>query len=210
MQYLIAVPAFDSVDTDFYQSCLSLQHDGNVQWTVARSSLIYTARNSLVDAAIEGGFDRVLWLDSDMVFAPDLLRRLAADMDSGMEYVCGIYFKRKPPYSPVIYKELKIIEHERGLVTPIAPLFEDYPRDQVFQIGGSGFGAVMTSVRLLRDLREQFGQSFMPVLGFGEDLSFCTRVTKLGVPMFCDSRVKVGHVGSYIIDEGFYNGKGNG
>lgn len=196
----------DSVNTDFFQSCLSLQHDGNVQWTIARSSLIYTARNSLADAAIEGGFDRVLWLDSDMVFQPDLLQRLSADLDEGRDYVCALFFKRKAPYPAVIYKELKIIEHETGLVTPVAPLYGDYPKDTIFPIAASGFGAVMTSVRLLREVREKFGQGFTPVLGFGEDLSFCTRVTKLGVPMYCDSRIKVGHVGSQIINEEFVNG----
>ena len=209
MRILIAVPALDFVNTDFFQSCISLQHVGEVQWTIARSSLVYTARNALADSAIDNGFDRVMWIDSDMVFAPDMLQRFSEDLDEGRDFVCGLYFKRKTPYKAVIYKEQKVIQHEDGLVTAVAPLFDEYPRDQIFEIAACGFGAVMTSVDLLRRVRDRFGQGFTPTLGFGEDLSFCARVSQLGVKMYCDSRIKVGHVGHIVIDEGLVDGESN-
>ncbi len=43
-----------------------------------------------------------------------------------------------------------------------------------------------------------------PMLGFGEDIRFCWRVKQLGVPMYCDSRIKVGHVGLCTITEEIY------
>ena len=207
MRVLIAVPAMESVATEFYQSCLSLKHDGSPVWAVTRSSLIYDARNALAKKAVEEGYDRVLWLDSDMVFQPDLLERLSADMDEGRDYVCGLYFKRKIPYVPVIYKEMSVSQNESGMLTPRAITFDDYPKNEVFEVVGSGFGAVMTSVDLLRRAHESFGQPFTPVVGFGEDLSFCLRVQKLGVKMFCDSRIKVGHIGSVLITEGSVDGQ---
>lgn len=209
MRVLIAVPAMESVATEFYQSCLGLRHDGTAVWTVTRSSLIYTARNALAEKAINDGFDRVLWLDSDMVFGPDLLERFSADMDEGRDFVCGLYFKRKKPYVPVIYKDLMVQQAENGFVRPLANIYEDYPRDSVFEVAGAGFGAVMTSVDLLRRCHSEFGQPFTPVVGFGEDLSFCVRVQKLGVPMYCDSRIKVGHIGSVVITEEIYDGEGH-
>jgi hypothetical protein len=38
-------------------------------------------------------------------------------------------------------------------------------------------------------------------MGFGEDISFCLRVKELGKKMYCDSSVKMGHVGQFVYDE---------
>ena len=64
---------------------LSLQIRDEVQYTFAQSSLIYDARNILAGVAIDGGFDRVLWLDSDMSFDPSTFWRLHMDLDEGRE-----------------------------------------------------------------------------------------------------------------------------
>ena len=67
-----------------------------------------------------------------------------------------------------------------------------------------GFGCCMTSVDLLRRIRDQYGQPFSPVAGFGEDLSFCLRVRDSGTQIWCDSSVKCGHVGMAVYDENAY------
>ena len=89
-------------------------------------------------------------------------------------------------------------------VTPAAIAYEDYPEDSVFPIAGCGFGGCLVSVDLIKRVKDEFGLPFSPILGFGEDLSFCLRATKLGVEMFCDSRVKLGHVGLGTITEDTY------
>ena len=146
-----------------------------------------------------------MWIDSDMVFDPDMLEKFSADLDEGRDFVCGLFFKRKPPYKAVIYREQRVIKHEDGLITAVAPLFDEYPKDQIFEIAACGFGAVMTSTKLLKAVRDKFGQGFAPTLGFGEDLSFCARVTQLGYKMYCDSRIKVGHVAHLVINEDVAN-----
>ena len=40
------------------------------------------------------------------------------------------------------------------------------------------------------------------LLGFGEDLSFCIRAQELGRKIYCDSRIKMGHVGLRVFEEG--------
>ena len=40
--------------------------------------------------------------------------------------------------------------------------------------------------------------------GLGEDYSFCWRVAQIGKKMWCDSRVKLGHVGQHIYTEEDY------
>ena len=205
MKTLIAIPAMDMIHTIFFKSVVSLDKVGETAFSLTSSSLVYDARNTLSKKAIEDKCDRILWLDSDMDFQPDLMKRLSADLDEGYEFVTGLYFKRKAPIQPVIYKEVGYYHSEdKKEVTPVALCYEDYPKDSIFEVKGCGFGAVMMTVDLLNRVVAEFGAPFSPILGFGEDLSFCKRVTHIGGKMYCDSRVKMGHVGQGTITEDTY------
>ena len=203
MRTLIAVPAMDMLSTDFCRSCVGLQLSGEVQWTFSQGSLVYDGRNILADTAIREGFDRVMWLDSDMVFDPYLFRRLSEHLDLGKEMVSGLYVSRKAPIHPVIYKSIRRDPLENGFL-PVAEAYSDYPRDSLFPVAGCGFGAVMMTTELLRRLQAAYGLPFTPLPGFGEDLSFCLRVQELGEEMWCDSSIKLGHAGMAIYTEAEY------
>ena len=203
MRTLIAVPAMDMLSTDFCRSCVGLQLSGEVQWTFSQGSLVYDGRNILADTAVRDSFDRVLWLDSDMVFDPYLFLRLSEHLDLGKEMVSGLYVSRKAPIHPVIYKSIRRDPLENGFL-PVAEAYSDYPRDSLFPVAGCGFGAVMMTTELLRRLQAAYGLPFTPLPGFGEDLSFCLRVQELGAEMWCDSSIKLGHAGMAIYTEAEY------
>ena len=203
MRTLIAVPAMDLLHTDFCRSCVGLQLSGEVQWTFSQGSLVFDGRNILADTAVRENFDRVLWLDSDMVFDPYLFRRLSEHLDLGKEMVSGLYVSRKAPIHPVIYKSIRRDPLDNGFL-PVAETYDDYPRDSLFPIAGCGFGAVMMTTELLRRLQAAYGLPFTPLPGFGEDLSFCLRVQELGAEMWCDSSIKLGHAGMAIYTEAEY------
>lgn len=198
MKTLIAIPCMDKVDTLFFVSVLGL-HKPDTEVSVCASSLVYDARNKLAHKAVTEGYDRVLWLDSDMNFPPDLLDRLAAHLDAGREMVCGLYFTRKAPVVPCVYSELKL--GSDGI--PSAPPILDYPREP-FQVEGCGFGAVLMTTDLIRRVHEKHGLPFSPVSGFGEDFSFCLRARDLGAEIWCDPAIKVDHLGVSIVNETTY------
>lgn len=205
MRTLIAIPAMDMIHTVFFKSVVQMDKVGDVRFALTSSSLVYAARNDLAKKAITEGFDRVLWFDSDMEFAPDVMKRLSADLDEGRDFVTGLYFKRRAPIEPCVYKEVGYYHKpETNEVTPVALAYEDYPRDQIFEIGGCGFGCVMMNTSLLIKVVSEVGAPFSPRLGFGEDLTFCKHVESLGVKMYCDSRIKCGHVGQGTITEETY------
>jgi len=203
---LIAIPTLNTICVEFFNSIMGLKTNGMAQIGIEVGSLVYEARNKLVLKALERECDYILWLDSDMVFTPDVLLKLMEDAELGMDYVCGLYFKRTLPTNPVIAKTITWErDSETGVVNHGAELYLDYPKDQVFEIAGSGFGCVLTKTQLILDAAEQFAMSpFDPLPSLGEDYSFCWRVGKMGRKMYCDSRVKVGHVGTFIYGEDTY------
>ncbi len=206
MKTMIAIPCMDMMHTRFVQSLIGMRVSGEIQYNFGMSSLVYDSRNKLSSMAIEGGFDRVLWLDSDMVFAPDLFERLNHQMDMGRRFITALCVKRKHPVQATIYKSVMMTE-ENGIRVPKAYTYTDYPKDSLFEVAASGFGCVMTDVQLLQDITDKFGLPFSPVLGFGEDLSFCQRAREIGAALYCDSSIKVGHIGykeftEFDIEEG--------
>lgn len=195
LKTLIAIPCMDMLHTAFARSLVGLRVTGTVQFTFIQGSLVYDGRNRACQVAEDGGFDRVLWLDSDMVFGPDLLERLSADLDEGREFVSGLYFTRKAPIHPAAYGDLGM----RG-GRPVAEPIREWT-DGPMRVEGVGFGGVLVTTDLIRRVKEAFGLPFSPILGFGEDFSFCLRARELGAEIWLDPRVKMGHVGQVVFDE---------
>ena len=184
---VVVTPAMDTIHIMHHIAVLQLKRDSNTAFDFALSSLIYDARNILASRAIKFGHERVLWLDSDMTFEPDLINRLSARIDEGYDMVSGIYIGRKPTYPPCIYKDIIPGSH--------AVPYTDYPKDSMFEIAGCGFGGVIMKTELIQEVGEKFGYPFSPIVGLGEDLSFCYRVAQLGKKIYCDSSIKLGHIG---------------
>lgn len=201
MKTLIAIPCLDMVPVDFMTSLINLRKPVGTSYAVQPNCMIYDSRNNLTAKALMNGYDRVLWLDSDMVFDADLLEKLSDDMDDqGLDYVCGLFFKRHKPSGPCIYSRIVYEQTAEGIRSDAVP-YEAWPDKTTFEIRGSGFGAVLMKTELLRNVWEHYGPPFDPMVQMGEDLSFCWRASQLGYRMWCDPRVKVGHIGQYVFTE---------
>ena len=201
MKTLIAIPCGDQLEANFVECLLNLRHVGETEIKLLKGTLVYDARNQLTQYALEkGGYDFVLWLDSDMTFEPDLLERLMEDID-GKQAVTGLCFGRRPPFKPCIYKSIRVEKEGLG-VMPHADNWYDYPRDQLFEVEGFGFACVLMRMDML-DAMSVYGIPFFPVAGLGEDLSFCWRARQLDIRLWCDSRLKIGHIMRLSVDENF-------
>ena len=103
MKLLIAIPAMDFICTEFVKSLLrltdKLKDDGvDFETRIEAGTLVYFARDKLARYAMNNGFTHVLWLDSDMVFEPEILEDLQF---SGKSFVSGSRF-RLPEYFRVL------------------------------------------------------------------------------------------------------------
>ena len=205
MKTLIAIPCMDYIEADFIECLTALlqypENPGEVEVKYLKASLVYDARNQLTSYVLnKGGYDYVLWLDSDMTFSPDLLKRLMEDIE-GRQAVTGLCFGRRPPFKPCIYSVLDV-QQEGQMIMPKSETWYDYPRDQIFEVAACGFACVLMRVDVLEAMGI-YGVPFFPVGGLGEDLTFCWRAAKLDIKFHCDSRLKIGHIMRIAVDEGF-------
>ena len=198
MKILIAVPCMDSVPAQFCQSLSVLNKYEECAIAFQMGSLIYTSRKNLATMAIQKEMDYVLWLDSDMIFSPDVLKKLLEDRDKG-DIITGTYYRRVQPFKPVLFSKLDIDDSGCDWVG-----YDDYPEDEVFEIEGCGFGCVLTPVSAFVDVMAKFGDMFAPIGGVGEDLSFCWRAKQCGYKIVADPQIQCGHVGHYVVDKSFY------
>lgn len=197
---MIAVPCMDHVPALFCQSLALLQKVGQVSVAFQIGSLIYTSRNNLATQAIQSEADYVLWLDSDMVFEPDLLKRMFAVMEEhDLDILTGLYFRRVPPYTPVIFDRLDM---QRGVCE--WSNFKSLP-NELFEVGGCGFGCVLMKTDVFIDVQARHRAMFDPILKTGEDLAFCWRARDVGYKIMCDPTIICGHIGNIVVNDQFYN-----
>lgn len=201
----IAVPSMDTLPALFCQSLALLQRAGDTKIGFEVGSLVYNARNNLARQAIKEEADWVLWLDSDMVFGPDLLQRMMkVCTENDIEFLTALCFRRKPPYTPCLFDRLEKVEKGASYTALLS-----VPEGR-FKVGGCGFAGVLMSTQVILDVGAKFnGRMFDPLDGFGEDVSFCWRARQCGYEIWCDSSIEMGHVGSCVVTRGYfeaYNG----
>jgi GT2 family glycosyltransferase len=151
-------------------------------------SLVYTAREEAAKAFLQGGYDALLFVDSDMVVPVDLLTRL---IEADKDIVSALAFKRTPGYEPCIFKELSEDD---------ARFYLDYPRG-LTEIEGVGMACTLIKRRVFEQVPQPW---FFPHKVLGEDLSFCVRARAAGFKIYCDTELICGHCNVETIGEAHY------
>lgn len=151
-------------------------------------SLVYTAREESVRVFLQGGYDALLFVDSDMVVPVDLLTRL---IDADKDIVSALAFKRTPGYEPCIFKEC----NEQD-----AKFYLDYPKGLI-EIEGVGMACTLIKRMVFETVPQPW---FFPHKVLGEDLSFCVRARETGFKIFCDTTLICGHMTQETIGEEHY------
>ena len=201
---LIAIPCMDQVPALFAQSLALLAKPEDAVLAMKMGTLIYTSRNDLANMAIQNGSDYIFWMDSDMTFPQDALLRMIDTLEeNNLDILTGLYFRRVPPYTPVLFDRLEM----NGNICSWSE-FHSIPAG-LFEIGGCGFGCLLMRTDVFFDGQARYGNMFTPIGNNGEDIAFCVRAREMGYKIMCDPSIRCGHVGYVqVTDEFFkaYNG----
>lgn len=193
MKLLIAIPTMDTVPVEFMKSLIRLTQklsaDG-VDYTVAIESgtLVYMARDRLAGRAVNHHFTHVLWLDSDMVFEPEIVEDLQF---CGKDFVTGIAHGRRKPFVSCLFKNIDLNHLELWKL-------EDYPTE-AFEVAGCGMACCLMSTEVIKQVMIANGTAFTPLPQYGEDISFCKRARALGFHIYAEPTVRLGHIAHIAI-----------
>lgn len=192
MKLLIAIPAYESLRTEFNKSLFDLENalrrDGIVyDKKIIDGTMVHVARDRLAQHAVNNEFTHVLWLDSDMVFDGHLLEDLTISGEKDM--VCGLFISRHYPFLSCVFASLDPVER-----------IEIVEWTDAFRVAACGFGCVLMKTEVLKAVMvNNHGKCFVPEQKMGEDCAFCKRATDLGFEIWCEPSARVGHVASIVI-----------
>lgn len=193
MKTLIAVPCLDQVPALFAQSLAMLQKIGECAVSFEVGSLIYAARDNLAKTALKMGADFVFWLDSDMLFNPDILAHMMRTAkEKNLDILTGLYFRRSEPFTPVIFEQVEATETGCSVAE-----FAAIP-GELFEVAAAGFGCLLMRTDVLLDVAGKYGAMFEPLHSMGEDVAFCWRARQCGYKIYCDPSQTLGHIGTAI------------
>jgi GT2 family glycosyltransferase len=206
---LFVHPGF--VPVDFQKALADSQARNHFQTTfmAASDARINNARTAVVEAFLNKSDAEWAWfLDTDMVFGPDILPRLlqTAKEKKGkvVAGLCFIYAKSKGAIYPNIFMELPNRKPGQKRYMHAAT----WP-DEPFEVDGTGGACLLVHREVLQAVEERYKDSPYPwqdervdeATGTmeGEDLVFCQKIKECGYKIWYDPHAEVGHLKEVVI-----------
>ena len=237
MHIVVLTPHGGDVPPEYYRHILGMQAQPQHavdQFTHIEVDIMIVgkARNMLVDTALTTEGDVFLFVDNDTLIPPHAGVICTQAMEYGI--VSGLYFSRRPPYTPQAY----MCAPEAGLEGLYWPILE-YPPDSLMVVDAVGGGCLAVRRDIYIDIRDKhlarvdeaiasikhslrnkgeerrafewlmtYAQHLSPWFEFldkkGEDLYFCERAREYGHVIWLNTGVKAAHLGAVPLNESNY------
>lgn len=189
MRILIATLSTGAVIDDYVTSLVSLTKDLNCEYDliINRSALIDRGRNLLFFEAKKGKYDYLFFIDSDITFPSNGLKKL---FKLNKDVATGIYYQRSFPYRPVIYNFSK--DYQVGNLA-------EWPQDKPFKVDACGGGFLLIKNTVFDIFEEKKYEPFTMIPNYtgelaGEDTSFCIQCKKHNIEIWTDPTINLGHI----------------
>lgn len=198
---MICIPFMGGMTAQFHLSVTNLAYTlskrGNVvDINYEEGSLLHVQRNRLSRKALIEGYD-LMFIDSDMVFeVKDAIRVIESDKD----LIGGLYFSRRKPYYPLVYGD-DLVDTEYVFRS----IDESKIPNEPFKCKGMGAGFLSIKHNILEKVWSNESDRPFNFIALpngdqlGEDLSFFRRCNLMGIDIWCEPRVDVGHMSTKII-----------
>lgn len=164
-------------------ACATIGDPNIVDFLMMQSCDIVSSRTWLVQQAIEKGATHICFIDSDVLFPADTIKKLLAH---DKDIVACDYNKREFPLKSVV---TQLQESEQS-------------ETQLYRAAVAGAGMLLINLRVFTEKewtgpyfnfgRDKFGRHVL-----GEDAWFCHSARDLGYDTYIDPSIKVYHLGEY-------------
>ena len=196
MNILIGIPTKDSIDIEAAISIMNLDWDGHsITYTHSDGAGVYgvaQARNQLIRKAIDGRFDKLFMIDSDMIVPEDAIHNL---LDPEVPIVTGVARYKNDSGRVPLFRFTTDSEGSDSWKWSEIP-------DGRFEIKSGGVACAMIDVEFLRRMKRPWFVWEERANGtyVGEDIGFYERVESMGVRPQADGRVRCGHIGRKVYE----------
>ena len=198
MLVLIAVPTFENIYPDTFKALWDMDKGGHTcVFEFVRGYDCATARNNIVQKALEMGADYVMMVDNDVTVPPNALVNL---ISHGVDVCSGYYAHRDKTGEDTDKTNVcKLGEFNYTNQYTGAELKEMRERGEyLFRIHGGGMGCILIRVDVFRRMSYpwydwvNYNDDKHSMLS--EDLYFCEKCKFAKVKIHADSRVACGHM----------------
>jgi len=155
-----------------------------IDMILRRSCDIVSNRTWLVNEAIKNGGTHILFVDSDMIFPEDTIKRLLAHKKE----IVGVKYKKRE--------------------FPVKWLYESLGEEsetEIFKVKHTGAGLLLIDLSIFtskfRPLGApwfNFGRDSQGALALGEDVWFCNTARDAGYDVWVDPTLVIKHCGEYL------------
>lgn len=189
----ICIPVRDMIHPSTFRSIMSMDIPRPFHLLDVRDIPVDSARNAIVGKLLsDPSITHALWIDDDMVFDPDVLKRLLAH---DLPIVGGLCHNRRDPYVPILIRKM-----DNGLFS----FMMNAPKGLV-SVDATGAAFLLVKREVFEAIETRFpGEGAFTVRDrCGEDVSFCFRAADCGFKTYVDTTVEIGHVAEVIVTSTF-------
>lgn len=199
---LLAIPTSRFIENQTFTSIYNLKIPENytVELSIIQGYSVHQARNIAVQAAIDGEYDYVFWVDADIILPTDILCGLLGDEK---DIVTGYYLKKNEQQRICELFGVNPADREGKALSNI--LEQDLPPTVgIYGIKACGFGCTLVKTEVFKKYLEHFeGELCFDYIWkknemCSEDIYFCKKAEEIGYQTFVDTRYKCGHIGMKV------------
>ena len=193
MKILVAVPTFETIAPETFKAIYNIRrnHDIDVDFDYVKGYDCAIARNKIVKKVIEGGYNYVLMIDSDIIVPDDVLEKM---LEYPVDICFGLY-----PHKNTKDGYAEVFKPKDGDFT------ERFKYDELkgqvrVAVKGGGFGCVLIKSEVFMCMMYPWFQyiAYSNETFLSEDLYFCEKAMMAGFKLEADARIKCGHMARYF------------
>lgn len=227
MRILVGTPTYNGqLTTNYTGSLLALWSEmgDSLDWKTTSGTLLAWARNTLASLVLETGHTHLLFIDSDIDFPPDLIKRM---IDFDAPVVSAVCPHRIMDINRFHAMARQFDEPAAAWARSLSFVMElEQPpveRDGFYRATRTGTGLMLIKREVFETLRDAHPELYRPATGsyyahqgltnvlqcfdpahdangisMGEDVSFCRRWQATGGELWVVFDDTVGHIGPYM------------
>lgn len=190
MKILIAVPTFETIAPECFKAIYGLRSEDELFFDFVKGYDAAEARNRIGLKAVDGGFDKVLMVDSDTVIPENTLEAM---LEKPVDICLGVC-----PRKNTKTKMTALIPYgKKGFGGSLT-----YPEltEERIRLKAGGFACALVDTGVFRRLEYPWFRyaTFDDGGTLSEDFYFCNNAVLEGLVIEADTRVRCGHLARYF------------